>query len=143
MSGWRDGWFVVPQVVSWRDLDGLGHVNNAVYISYFEFARVRYWFEMLQDGKAPQDLDFIVARVECDYRVQLSLDESIEIRVRIGEMRGSSFDFESEVWLRDGLKPAATGKVVVVLFDWKTQKKRVIDADLRERVVRFQQGVPA
>ena len=52
ISGWRDGWYVVPMEVSWRDLDAIGHVNNAVYFSYFEWARTKYWFASRQAGTA-------------------------------------------------------------------------------------------
>lgn len=136
--GWRDGWYVVPHIVSWRDLDAIGHVNNAVFISYFEFARTRYWLD-LQQKNTPHDIEFIVARVECDYRAQLSFDEQIEIRVRIGEIRGSSFDFLTEVWREDGGELAASGRVVVVLFDWDAQQKRTVTPELREKIERFQE----
>ena len=53
MSGgsWRDGWYVVPWDVMFRDIDAIGHVNNAVFFTFFEWGRTRYWFE-LQGGTA-------------------------------------------------------------------------------------------
>jgi acyl-CoA thioester hydrolase len=140
-SGWRDGWYIVPHEVTWRDLDGIGHVNNAVYFTYFEWARTRYWFDLhgLGDSpRTPNDLTFIVARAECDFRAQLALSERIEIRVRIGEMRGSSLDFIYEIRKRDGVI-AALGTVVVVLYSWEKNSKLPIDSLLRQKVERFQQ----
>lgn len=143
-SGWRDGWYVVPHEVTWRDLDGIGHVNNAVYFTFLEWARTKYWFALHGiDGRTDlgaDDLGFIVARAECDFRVQLGLLDEIEIRVRIGEMRNSSFDFVYEiVRLRDAVV-AATGKVVVVLYSWEERARVAIDPELRERVGVFQKG---
>src|SRR5512134_1045583 len=101
-SGWSEGWFVVPHQVTWRDLDAAGHVNNSVYFSYLETARTEYWFEL--HGTAPnlRNLGFIVARAECDFRQQLELKERIDIRVRISEMRNSSFDFAYEILKESG-----------------------------------------
>lgn len=140
VSGWKDGWYVVPHEVTWRDLDGIGHVNNAVYFSYFEWARTKYWLALheVSDDPGPSHLDFIVARAECDFRRQLSLSEIIEIGVRIGEMRRSSFDFVYEIRMWDGGEIAATGKVVMVLFSWKSNTKRLITEELRERIAKFQ-----
>lgn len=131
-SGWRDGWYVVPHHVQFRDLDPFGHVNNAVFFTYFEWARTLLWFE-IKGGHLARDISFIVARAECDFRAQIAM-EPIEIRVRISEMRGSSFDFVYEIRKNDGDQIAANGKVVVVLFDWEKQSKMAIPDDLREAV---------
>jgi len=80
---WEGGWYVT-----------FGHVNNAVYFTYFEWARTSMWLE-LTGGSRSTDVSFIVARAECDFRHQLSM-ETIEIRVRIGDMRTTSFDTHYE-----------------------------------------------
>jgi len=144
VCGWRGGWYVVPHEVTWRDLDGIGHVNNATYFSYFEWARTKYWFalhgiENKQDlGVA--DLTFIVAHAQCDFRLQLSLAEKLDVCVRIGDMRTSSFDFLYEIRRRERRDLAATGKVVVVHYSWEKNAKMVIPKELRARVERFQKG---
>jgi acyl-CoA thioester hydrolase len=129
---WRDGWFVVPYDVPFRDIDYFGHVNNAVFFSYFEWARTLLWFELVA-GADPADIGFIVARAECDFKAQIRM-EPIEIAVRIAAMRTTSLDFVYEIRKNDGEQIAATGTVVVVLFDWKTSAKRAIDAELRRKV---------
>ncbi len=129
---WRDGWFVVPHQVIFRDLDAIGHVNNAVFFTYFEWARTLLWFELM-GGRQPFDVGFIVARAECDFHHQLGMEE-IEIRVRIGEMRNSSLDFLNEIRRGEGQQIVATGKVVVVLFDWQKQSKVAISEEFRHKV---------
>jgi acyl-CoA thioester hydrolase len=121
-----------------RDLDTFGHVNNAVYLTYFELARTSMWLE-LTGGSRSTDVSFIVVRAECDFHHQLSM-EPIEIRVRIGDMRTTSFDTHYEIRTVDGRQLAATGKVVVVMFDWKAQSKTPITDELRDRVRLFQKG---
>lgn len=135
---WEGGWYVVPWHAIFRDIDTFGHVNNAVFLTYFEWARTSMWLE-LTGGTDSRDVSFIVVRAECDFRHQISM-EPIEIRVRIGDMRTTSFDTHYEIHTVRGRQVAATGKVVVVLFDWNTQSKRAISDELREKVRLFQKG---
>src|SRR3954462_14388461 len=95
-SAWKDGWFVVPWQVIFRDVDAFGHVNNAVYLSYFEWARAQMWFSLTDTKGLPRDIGFIVARAEIDFLRQIGMEE-IEIRVRVGEMRNTSFETLYEI----------------------------------------------
>ena len=133
---WRDGWYVVPYQVIFRDLDPFGHVNNAVFLTYFEWARSVYWFD-LNGNWGPRNIAFIVARAEVDFRAQIGL-ETIDVCVRIDAMHTTSFDWVYEIRKEDGGVLAATGRVVVVHYDWQTQSKKTIDADLRQKVRQFQ-----
>ncbi len=135
----QGGWFVVPWQVIFRDVDAFGHVNNAVYLTYFEWARAQLWF-LLTGGHAPRDIGFIVARAECDFHQQIGM-ERIDICVRIGEMGTTSFETVYEIRKDNGREIAATGRVIVVLFDWNTQKKTPISDDLRRKVQQLQKGV--
>jgi acyl-CoA thioester hydrolase len=129
---WENGWFVVPWQVIFRDVDSFGHVNNAVYLTYFEWARAQMWFDLTEAKGAPEDIGFIMARAEVDYVAQLGL-EPIDICVRVSEMRNTSLDTVYEIRRGDG-QVAATGKVVVVLFDWHEQRKIPISDVLRQKV---------
>ena len=90
-----------------------------------------------QAGLTPADIGFIVARAEIDFKLQIEM-EPIDICIRITEMRTTSFDTVYEIRKRGG-KVAATGKVVVVLFDWKAQTKMPISDELRQKVRALQQ----
>jgi acyl-CoA thioester hydrolase len=136
VSEWKGGWYVVPYHVLLRDLDSFGHVNHAVFLTYFEWARTLFWFA-LTGGKTARDINFIAARAECDYLQQLGL-EPIEIRVRIGTMRNTSMDFLHEIRKSNGRDIAAAGKVVVVMFDYETQSKVAITEEFRRKVTAFQ-----
>jgi acyl-CoA thioester hydrolase len=129
---WRDGWYVVPYQVIFRDVDAYGHVNNAVFFTYFEWARTLLWFEIAGFGGAT-DIGFIVAHAQCDFRQSIEL-EPIEIRIRYGEVRNTSFDTHYEIRKTNGDELAATGKVTVVLFDWARRSKVPVDDELRRKI---------
>lgn len=128
---WRDGWYVVPYDVIFRDLDAFGHVNNAVFVTYFEWARAQWWFT-LSGNRNARDIGFIVARVECDYKAQIRL-ERIEICTRVSEVGRTSFKQVYEI-RRAGGEIAATGSVVCVMYDWKERTKVPVSDELRRAI---------
>ena len=134
-GAWRDGWYVVPHHVVFRDLDPFGHVNNAVYFTYFEWARAIFWFDFT-GVRGPRRIDFIVAHASCDFRSQLGL-EPIDICTRVSELRNTSLDFIYEIRKQNGNEVAATGKVTVVMFDWARQSKVAITDELRRKVTEW------
>jgi acyl-CoA thioester hydrolase len=72
---------VVPIQVRFRDLDALGHVNNAVYLTYLEVARAAYFSRLEPDwvGKG----HFILARAEVDFLRPILLEDPVEVGVRV------------------------------------------------------------
>jgi acyl-CoA thioester hydrolase len=132
---WRDGWHVVPHHVIFRDLDPFGHVNNAVFFTYFEWGRALVWFE-ITGIRGPREIGFIVAHAACDFRRQVGL-EPILICTRISELRNTSIDFLCEIRKGDGSEVAAAGKVTVVLYDWARQSKVAITDELRRKVAEW------
>ena len=59
--------------VRFRDLDAMGHVNNAVYATYLEQARVDYYADVL--GVGLDDIDTVLVNLEIDYRHEVTLDD--------------------------------------------------------------------
>ena len=122
--------FVHPESVRFRDLDGMGHVNNAVFMTYMESARLAY-FRSLGLGRNPLE-GMILARAEVDFRSPIELGEQVEVGVRTGRMGTKSFDLEQEV-RADG-RLAAEGKFVLVGYDYTANQSREIPADWRARL---------
>jgi acyl-CoA thioester hydrolase len=104
---------VVPIQVRFRDLDALGHVNNAVYLTYLEVARAAYFSRLEPDwvGKG----HFILARAEVDFLRPILLQDPVEVGVRVVRLGRSSFDMEYLV-LAAG-EEAARGKTVQVWLE--------------------------
>jgi acyl-CoA thioester hydrolase len=125
----------IPIEVIYRDLDAMGHVNNAVYFSYFELGRQKYW-DAVVGLKSVFDIGFIVASAAIEYRRPAYLGDLLELDVccpRIGE---SSFDFAYEL-AREG-KSVAAGKTTQVLWDWDTGAKRRFTPELRARIAEIE-----
>ena len=107
--------FVHRETIRFRDLDAMGHVNNAVYLTYLEAARVAF---LLAHGTASSfdDLAIIVARIEIDFRSPLGFEGEVEVGVRPSRFGTKSFDLEYE--LRAGGRLVAEAKSVCVGYDY-------------------------
>ena len=129
--------------VRFRDLDAMGHVNNAVYLTYLEMARVEYWRRLM--GKVSWDAyRFIVARLEIDYLAPVAVADELTCRIGLTEMGESSFRFEYELVRRSDGRVAARAVSVQVAYDYRARKAVPVDQELRERVaaLRAEQGLP-
>lgn len=119
---------VVPIEVRFRDLDALGHVNNAVYLSYFEVARVAYFNRLERDWL--EKGHFILARAEVDFLRPILLGDAVEVGVRVVRLGRSSFDME--YLLRANGEAAARGKTVQVWLEGG--KPTPLPQAIRERI---------
>jgi acyl-CoA thioester hydrolase len=123
--------FVHQETVRFRDLDAKGHVNNAVFLTYMESARVAFLVE-LGAASGLTDLSFIVARVEIDFRASIAFGEVVEVGVRASRFGSKSFDLEYE--LRAGGRLAAEAKSVCVGYDYGSGETVPIPDAWRERL---------
>jgi acyl-CoA thioester hydrolase len=126
--------------VRWRDLDPMGHVNNAVYFSYLEQARTHYLQEL---GVVPDDpfaIGIILAEASCQFKAPLALKERVTIYARVSELRNSSFTFEYQM-KGDGGRLAATARSVQVCYDYKAQRSIPIPDRWREIITTYEPGL--
>ena len=143
---------VVPVEVRFRDLDAMGHVNNAVYLTYFEQARLSFWLAIHPGGApgeavAPERIGFVVARAECDYASPVRLGERLLVGCRAGDFGTTSFAFDYRVVAAGSsvdaeVRLVASGRTVQVGWDWKEGRKTPLPEELRRRIDTFQGGVP-
>jgi len=103
-------------VVRFRDCDAMGHVNHAVYFTYFEQCRLTFWRDVT--GTASPHTRVIIARAECDYRAPAHFGDEVEIRLKVGEIGRSSFALLYEIVDARGGHAIATGKTVMVSYDY-------------------------
>jgi len=117
--------------VRFGDLDALGHVNNAVFLTYIESARVAFLFD---SGAATslEDMSIIVARIEIDFRAPVRLGDEVEIAVRASRFGNKSFDLEHV--LRVEGQVVAEAKSVLVGYDYNKRESMAIPDEWREKL---------
>jgi acyl-CoA thioester hydrolase len=116
-----------------RDTDAMGHVNNAVYITYFEVVRAEYWFR-LTGLREYQQVPFILAHVTADFRSSALIGEKLEVGMRITRLGEKSFDAEYRIETAGGERLIAEGRSVMVMYDYDAERSYPIPEELREQV---------
>lgn len=118
-----------PIQIRFSDIDLAGHVNNAVYITYFELARVAYLNEFMGDIKIDwKEEGLILAKIEMNYKIPVFLNDTIVIETWVSRMGTKSLDMTcSIIKIAKGVETeVATGLAVIVCFNYKTNKTIVI-----------------
>jgi len=98
----------------------MGHVNHAVYFTYFEQCRLTCWRELT--GAPNPHTRVIIARAECDYRAPAVFGDELEIGLAIGEIGRSSFTLAYEIHQVSSGRAIAHGKTVMVSYDYHAGK---------------------
>jgi len=119
--------FVHRETVRFRDLDSLGHMNNAVYATFLEQARIA-----LLAPLGAQVTNMILARLEIDFRAQVSLGDEVEIEVTPGRVGTKSFELAYAMRVRGTV--VAEAKTVLVAYDYGRAQSVEVPDEWKERL---------
>ena len=122
--------------VRWGDLDALGHVNNAVYLTYVEQARIQYYRDLsLWDGSTEQT-GLIMARVTMDLKLPLYAEDQVRVLTRVSRLGNRSMDTQYLiVRSKNGADEIATaGTVTLVTFDYAANSSVAIPPEWRAKI---------
>jgi len=103
----------------WKDIDSFGHVNNAVFLTYIEDARIMY-FKRWSVTEKKRSL--IVASIKIDYLRQITHPSNLIVAQKVSRIGNSSFDIQSAIFFQNDPKPAASSLVSCVCYDYKQNK---------------------
>ena len=115
--------------IRWRDLDAFGHVNHIVFLTYLEEVRDEWLGRVLGDPGLVWG--YVIARVEIDYRRELTLEDDVIVaRCSLERLGTKSVTTNESVATRDG-ETAAEAKAVLVARDTENGGSRVISDEER------------
>jgi YbgC/YbaW family acyl-CoA thioester hydrolase len=124
------------------DLDAMGHVNNATYLTYLEQARNECW-AALRGPSDPDDLegglDFVVAHVEIDYVRPVGHGDAVTVTIRPEAVGRTSFALAYEGHDRRG-ELVLRARSVQVAYDWAARAKKPVPSDVARALAA---GAPA
>ncbi len=149
--------FWVPVEVRYSDLDAQGHVNNTVYFTYFEQARVQYFHTLRRlalaeyaaghGGRFPDpqaaDLPFVIASAECFYRRPITALAPVSVGVLAARLTHTSIDMRYAVCAEPGGALHATGSTLTVSIDPQSGKPRSLPAWTRLALSAFPAADPS
>ncbi len=110
----------VPVTVRWRDFDALGHVNNAVFLTFLETGRDRFFHALVGDTF----LDLVLVRLEIDFKAEIPMGtEEVVVTCQATDIGRSSLRTSEQILLPGG-DLAAQSQTVIVARDDKTRTSR-------------------
>lgn len=134
--------FHIELPVAWGDMDAFGHVNNTIYLRWFESVRIAFFAAVaiphreIEQREAP-----ILARTSCTFELPLIYPDTVRVQCAIGRIGTKSFTMLYEVHSVTHGKRAAQGDGVIVWYDYASESTVPLPDDLRERLGAYQ--VPA
>ena len=122
---------VVHEIVPrFRDTDAMGHINNAVYVTYLEVARQIYWAR-LDEHADYRRVPFILAHVSIDFRSEALVSEVLEAGIRLDWIGNRSFSFAYRIWEKATGRTVAEASTVQVCYDYGAKKTMPMPEALR------------
>lgn len=121
------------------DLDMMGHVNNAVYFTYMEIGRTKYWKQAINwDWKAN---GVIIRQASIDYIAPLFPGDTVNMYVRTSRIGKTSFDLEYLIVkdLNGKEITCSRGKTVCVVYDYSSKTPVAIPDKERSKMIAFEQ----
>jgi len=114
----------------------MGHVNHAVYFTYFEQCRLTCWRELT--GSPHPHTRVIIVHADCDYRSQAKFGDELEVQMAVGAIGRSSFELRYEIVHVMGGTVVAEGKTVMVAFDYSANKSIPLPEQAKELLQRLE-----
>jgi acyl-CoA thioester hydrolase len=115
--------------VAWGDMDAFGHVNNTIYLRWFESARIAFFERIALNASRPEEVGPILASTTCDYLTPVTYPATVVVGARLQRIGNSSFVIE-HLATKDGA-PVARGSAVVVLINYETGEKVRVPDEIR------------
>jgi acyl-CoA thioester hydrolase len=120
------------QFVRWDDIDALGHVNNAKYLTYAQEARFHWsWYQFYERDETPFLTEMVVARAEVDFILPIYEGGTfVDVYIWVESIGNSSFVLNYEISLKGVLHARVTS--VQVATSTETKKSRPLTDTERE-----------
>jgi acyl-CoA thioester hydrolase len=127
--------FSVELPVQFRDIDVMGHVNNATYLQYMETARVELARKLGQVTRGFR-AGFIVASARCEFKKPIRDERRITVSVWVSRIGARSWDLDYSV--RGPSKAEfAIGRTTQVAYDYKTRATVRISGKLKKELAKY------
>ena len=123
--------------VRFRDIDNMGHVNNAVFFTYFEEGR-KAFFNKLLGVSDLSAFPFILARIGCDFLRPIMLNAQLSIEMWVKDIGNKSFELGYKLAdLSDASIEYAKGESIQVCFDYEKNQSIAVPAELRQKLMEY------
>ncbi len=126
--------------VRFNDIDGLGHVNNAVQNEYFDLGRMKYLEHLLGSPINWKDFAMVIASVHTDFAAPIYLHEKIEVSTKVYKLGEKSLKMAQIITNTCTGEIKSTCKSVMVAIDFTSGKSMELSEKIRNAVENFERN---
>jgi len=134
----------INEKVKFHEVDLMNVVNNAVYLNYFEDARIKYLQDLKSKYKLKKIMEgdsfFIMAHNEIDYILSATFDDVLTVFTKVEWVKNSSFSFRHIIINTLSNKTIAIGGGVFVHIKLSTKKKQNLPESFVNAIQDFENG---
>lgn len=124
--------------VRFRDIDAFGHVNNAVFSTFAEQARVQYLIDVIGAPDGFERMPLILARLAIDFRSPIQLGERVTVESRVDRIGLRSIAMSHRICAGPEGRLAADVHSVLVTYDYAAATPMPVPADWRDRISAYE-----
>lgn len=134
---------IAPISVRFADLDKFNHVNNAVYLTYAEQARVHYFDDVLGDSIDWHEKGLILAKSEANYLAPILLHDKITVETKCTKIGSKSINLFYRIFKHEGYnkQEMCNGNTVLVGFNYKKNESMIIPDVWRVKLNAFEMSL--
>jgi acyl-CoA thioester hydrolase len=128
---------VVEIRVRWGEMDALGHVNNIVYLQYFETARIAYLERLGLEppGASWREQGLIIASVTCRYKPPVPYPDTLSVGARVRALGEDRLTMEHAAFSGKAGKVATVGDAEIVSYDYVAGRRAALPAEWRQAII--------
>ncbi len=129
--------------VAWGEMDAMGHVNNVVYLRWFESVRMAYLERIgLMAHLQAHGVGPILAETRCRFRLPLEYPDEVDVGARVARLESDRFLMEYAVVSRRHARLAAEGDGLIVTYDYDARRKAPVPGGAVAAIRELEAGGP-
>jgi acyl-CoA thioester hydrolase len=127
-----------PVQIRFNDLDPAGHVNNSVYMEYFDIGKVNYYREVIGASMDFGSISLVIASFRVDFYKPVFGEDPIEVKTKINSLGNKSLEMNQQICRSGEPDPLAVSTTILVCFNYSAQVSAMIPQEWRNRISLFE-----
>ena len=123
--------------IRFNDIDMFGHLNNSVYIQFFDMGKYAYFRQFMTDTFGSEPTAPVVANINCDFLEPTKIDERLEVLTAITEIADSSMVLQQRIISSAG-RVKCTARTIMVNIDLATGRPTTVSDEWRKKITDYE-----
>ena len=127
-----------PIQLRFNDFDALGHVNNSIYLSFYDLGKTSYFDEVMPDVSTSKEVGVVIASIQVSFLLPVYPGENVAVQTAVVKIGNKSFRLLQQLIDLETKEVKCICQTVMVCFDAKTKTTRFISDEWRKAMADFE-----